>query len=1010
MPAPIEVQALVEKFTQDADRFRNPKYNETQVRIEFVDPLFRALGWDVENSLQVVHEDRVSVVEGERKKVKHPDYGFRLGRDVKFYVEAKKPSVDLQNNPEPAYQVRRYGWSKGLKISVLTDFEEFIIYNCATQPDRKDKANIARVKYIKYTEFVERWDEIADLLSFEAVQNGSIEKFAQEELPKGTVTVDEAFLREMEQWRTLLAKDIALHNPNLTRRELNIAVQRTIDRLVFLRICEDRNIEPYARLYSNANDRANVYNNLKTIYAEAHDKYNSGLFDFEASGDMVSLNIHISDEPLQTIIKRLYYPNSPYEFSVLPSDILGQVYERFLGKVIELDKKGLAEIVEKPEVRKAGGVYYTPTYIVDYIVENTVGKLVEGKTPNQVSSLRVLDPACGSGSFLIGAYQFLMDWHLAYYSDKASKTALKDKKIRETDNPHAPYALTTDEKKRILTNNIYGVDLDQQAVEVSKLSLLLKMLEDETDSTARQTTMFATGERILPDLSDNIKWGNSLIGSDFYSNKQLGMFDDEEIYRVKAFDWETEFASIMRAGGFDAVIGNPPYIRIQTMKETAPESVPYYNAQYLTSKGNYDIYILFVERALKLLNDIGLIGYILPHKFFNAKYGMGLRKIITSGQNLREIIHFGHKQVFTGATTYTCLLFLGKEKKTKFNYVEIDDLDKWRFKREGVSGFVKMEHVKEDNWSFVIGNAGDLYYKLLQLPTKLSDITDRIFQGLKTSADKIYIVDKINDTDELYEVFSPQKKKNYFVEKTLFHPLIKGGDSSAYLMKDTKRLILFPYGILADGSTGLLASTEIKETYPLTWAYLNDNKEYLENRERGRMKGEKWYGYVYPKALTVMPKPKIFTPDISPKASYSYDPNGDIFFTGGTAGGYGITPSGNYTFEFVLGVLNSRLLDWFLHQISTTMRGGWYSYESRYIEKLPIRTIDFDNPDDKAQHDKMVTLVQSMLDLHKQLPELSGQAKKVVQQQIAKTDNDIDTLVYQLYDLTPEEIAIVEGE
>ena len=386
MQAPQEVQKLVEKFQTEESRFRDPNYNETQVRIEFIDPLFTALGWDMRDSRTVVHEDRVKVTEDSGKKAsKHPDYGFRVAGEIRprFYVEAKKPAVNIAKDPEPAYQVRRYGWSAGMPLCILTDFEEFSIYDCRVKPEKTDSAKKALRQHIKYSDYLERWDELYELLNPEAVLEGSLNKYIDDKPASGTLRVDEAFLQEMEGWRTTLAKEIALHNPNLTRRELNIAVQRTIDRIVFLRICEARKIEPDGRMRSSTANRKDIYEELKILYREADDKYNSGLFNFTKDGDTISLAISISDEPLQNIIRRLYYPESPYEFSVLPADILGQVYERFLGKVIELDTGGKAEVVEKPEVRKAGGVYYTPTYIVDYIVENTVGKLLNpALTPN----------------------------------------------------------------------------------------------------------------------------------------------------------------------------------------------------------------------------------------------------------------------------------------------------------------------------------------------------------------------------------------------------------------------------------------------------------------------------------------------------------------------------------------------------------------------------------------------------------------------------------------------------
>src|SRR5665647_2887843 len=401
----------------------------------------------------------------------------------------------------------------------------------------------------------------------------------------------------------------------LSQRELNYAVQVTIDRIIFLRICEDRGIELYGRLRSLVNGK-NIYARLLEMYVEADARYNSGLFHFADEkgragyADRLTPSLAIDDRVLKDILRRLYYPESPYEFSVLPADILGQVYEQFLGKVIRLTAGHRAVVEDKPAVKKAGGVYYTPTYIVDYIVAHTVGPLLEGKNPTQAAQLRILDPACGSGSFLIGAYQHLLDWHLARYVEEGAEKNSKGKAARIRPSVHGEWRLTTAEKKRILLEHIYGVDIDTQAVEVTKLSLLLKVLEGESgESLNSQMKLFH--ERVLPDLAHNIQCGNSLIGPDFYDG-QLDL-DDEAAQRINVFDWQAAFPQIFKTGGFDAVIGNPPYIRIQTMKEWAPLEVEHYKERYLSAgKGNYDIYVVFVERGLQLLNKKGRLGFILP--------------------------------------------------------------------------------------------------------------------------------------------------------------------------------------------------------------------------------------------------------------------------------------------------------------------------------------------------------------------------------------------------------------
>src|SRR2546429_2343 len=385
MSVPKEILDLVERFERQLDAYKFGQYNETQLRREFLDPFFKALGWDIDNEQgyaeaykDVIHEDAIKVGEA----TKAPDYCFRIGGARKFFLEAKKPAIDIKHDVSPAFQLRRYAWTTKLPLSILTDFEEFAVYDCRVKPDQNDNAAVARILYVPYTEYAARWDEIAGVFSRDAVHKGSCEKYAKSNKAKrGTADVDDEFLKTIESWRADLARNLALRNPKLTQRELNFAVQRIIDRIIFLRICEGRGIEDYGRLQALTNgDR--IYPRLAQQFEQADDRYNSGLFHFKREKDRheapdeLTLNLDLDDKLLRDIFKSLYYPESPYVFSALPADILGQVYEQFLGKIIRLTAGHHAVIEGKPEVKKAGGVYYTPTYIVDYIVQNTVGKLL----------------------------------------------------------------------------------------------------------------------------------------------------------------------------------------------------------------------------------------------------------------------------------------------------------------------------------------------------------------------------------------------------------------------------------------------------------------------------------------------------------------------------------------------------------------------------------------------------------------------------------------------------------
>jgi len=1010
MTAPDIILQLVERFEQNRLSYRSGKYNEAQLRQEFLNPFFEALGWDVYNNKgygeaykEVIHEASLEV-EGASKA---PDYAFRIGGVRKFFVEAKKPAVNIEYAIHPAFQLRRYAWSAKLPLSILTDFEEFAVYESRSKPDKSDSAATGRVMLLNYKDYLPRWDDLAAIFSPEAIQKGSFDKYAEGlKGKKGTTEVDDAFLQEIEGWRDLLARNIALRNPDLQVRELNYAVQMTIDRIVFLRICEDRGIEPEDQLRELL-EGERVYERLCQSFRQADSRYNSGLFHFsEEKGrsgpDDLTLRLAIDDKALKEIISNLYYP-APYVFREIPADILGQVYERFLGKVIRLTAGHQARVEEKPEVRKAGGVYYTPTYIVDYIVRNTVGKLLEGKSPKEAASLKILDPACGSGSFLLGAYQYLLDWYLKWYSGHDPEKWARAKTPAIFQAQGGGWRLTTSEKKRILLDNIHGVDIDPQAVEVTKLSLSLKVLEGESQETIGvQLGLFK--ERALPDLGRNIQCGNSLIGFDYYEGRML--VDQQERDRVNAFNWQAAFPQVFIAGGFDVVIGNPPYIRIQALQEWAPTEVEFYKTYKTASKGNYDIYVVFVEKGLSLLNKKGRLGFILPHKFFNSQYGESLRGIISSGKYLAKVVHFGDQQVFEYATTYTCLMFLDKAGHHEFIFERVGNLANWRNSGESTIGKIAATNATATEWNFSVGKDAELFNKLSQMPVKLGIIAERMAQGIRTSANEVYVLDSVSETKNTIIAFSKQLDKKIEIEKGILSLFLQGREIKRYRIMPSGKMVIIPYR-LESGRAVFMVIESMREKYPRAFAYLLENKAFLENREKGKMRGSEWYAYVYPKNIDLMKQSKILIPDIADRAQFALDENGEYTFTSG----YGITlkSDSELSLKYVLGLLNSKVLDYYLKHVSTPMQNGFFRYFTQFIERLPIRAINFADSDEKAVHDKLVSLVERMLFLHKQSPR-TPQEKEMIQREIESTDQAIDSLVYQLYSLTEAEIKIVEGK
>jgi hypothetical protein len=1002
MSVPEIVHRLVDRFHSNIDAYKSGKFKEARLRVDFIDPLFgKALGWDIYNEQgrpeayrDVVYEDDIKVGGG----TKAPDYGFYIGGQRKFFLEAKKPSVNIESDISPALQVRRYAWSAKLPLSILTDFEELAVYDCRFEPAKNDPASTARLDFFSYEKYTdpECWNRIEETFSRDAVLNGSLDKYAEAaKRKKGTQTVDDVFLREIESWREDLARDFAHYN-NLSQRQLNYAVQMTIDRIIFLRMAEDRGVEEYGRL-RKATQGEGVYDQLLMLFKEADDRYNSGLFHFrpernrEGSPDNLTPALRLDDDLLRKIIRGLYYPDSPYEFSVLPVDVLGQVYEQFLGKVIRLEDEHRAVIEEKPEVRKAGGVYYTPTYIVDYIVEKTVGRLLEGKRPGPrggASRLKIVDPACGSGSFLIGSYQYLLDWHRDRYVEDGPEKHPKEL----YQGPGGQWLLTIDEKKRILLNNIHGVDIDPQAVEVTKLSLLLKVLEGESEaSLATQLRMFH--ERALPDLDNNIKCGNSLIGPDFYDNEQMSVLDEEDHYRINVFDWKEAFPQVFEGDnpGFDAVIGNPPYLNIDDTWGKGDVRQRYIKSRYShVYNDKTDILFYFLAKAVEISKSE--VTFIVSRAFLEAYKADKLRAWLSEHANIREIVDFRNFYVFEGVGITTTILSLDKALSDKgadvfqLRGAELMPADLTAQKTH--SDLFQVFSVEQGNfgsqsWSFAGGDEEHILNKIDASGETLNSVLV-IGQGMQTGRNNVF--GKL-DYAQISEWDLPESQ--YFVRA-------RNSDIGRYYIRDSKQYLLYledvrRFGDLPEGVRN----------------HLQSHDEELKGRAAYQRGNCEWWRYTWPLHKGYARRAKLYCPYLATHNRFALDEQQKYLGLTDTTVLY--DDDQPEQLRYLMGLLNSKLLTFRFQFIGKLKSNGILEYVWNGVSKLPIRRIDFSDPEDVARHDRIVGLVERMLELHEHLAGARIEREQtIIQHQIAATDRQIDRLVYELYGLTEAEIEIVE--
>jgi len=940
------------KIFQDQYHYFMDKYSEAEVRKDFIDKFFTALGWDVDHNFQHnPYTQEVKVEKSQRqshaKSQKRADYAFFLRPDYKnpkFFVEAKKPSRNLKN-ADDYFQTIRYGWNAGTGISILTDFEELHIIDCRYKPDI-DQVFTGQHKVFNYQDYLdaEKFSDIFWLLSYEAVADGNIEKYV-DALPKprggarqaklfkgGYMSIDNSFLEYLDDIREKLAKAFKQHDENLDSEILTEVVQRTVDRLVFMRFLEDKLIEPENHV-SEFGKRNTAWRDFITTCMKMQAKYNGLVFQTHPF-DNQNLS-ETSDKMFSQVCENFSHLNTPYDFNVIPIHILGSIYERFLGKIVVATGKRV-RIEEKLEVRKAGGVYYTPKYIVDYIVKGTVGKLIEGKTPKEIAKLKFIDIACGSGTFLIGALETLFEYHIQFYNNYPEE-ARKDK-CHQIDGA---FALTIKQKSNILKNNIFGIDIDHQAAEVTQLSLYLKMLEDETTATANEM-MVLFHEKILPDLSTNIKCGNSLVDMDILRTQ---LFDFKEERLLNPFNFDSSFPDIIRRGGFDGIIGNPPYRTLLLGKKQFAE--PEYLIQYLTVNYPYsstyklNLFSLFIEKSKHLLNKNGVFAYIIPSAINQAHQFRPLRKFILDNFNI-DIIYDLRYKVFNEAEIGGNTIFVFTKSKKKDQFSLLTAKNEKEFGIPQISDIYFADVEKDIDYSFVIEkSAKTLLDKISANNSVPLDQVARIYQGIITGDNKKFLSN------------TPKDDK--------WKKILRGKDVHRYALQFNNNYVLY------------------------------SPEELWSNTD--------------PKMFNV-PK-KIISRQTSDKLIASIDEEG--YFTLDSTHVIHLKTD-SIALEYLLGIYNSKLFN-YLYQSRVKESGRVFAQvKTVNLKPLPIKLVDKKKSQDIEDHDMMVLLVKQLLDAKRQFnASTSLKDQEYLTRKFISLDHQIDQLVYKIYALDESDIQLVES-
>lgn len=997
------VQELAQTFEANKHAYLEPDYSEAAARKDFIDKFFIALGWDVNHDVQKnPYEQEVKVeipvIVGSTQR--HADYAFRLApnfNDTRFLVEAKKPSATIETK-ENYFQVVRYGWNSQTPLAVLTDFQQFHIIDCRFVPDPDTVLNRS-VSTFHYTEYSnqEKFALIYWLFSREAISSGSLQRYAaQLPKPRGKAVqyglfpgaykpVDESFLEELDEFRTNLARAFKNTDPTLDSETLTELTQRTLDRLVFLRFLEDKGIEIHNKI-DNFGNTGTVWEDFVAACHRLDSIYNGIVFKQHSILD--SPAFRVDDAIFGEICERLAAVNTPYDFNSIPIHILGSIYERFLGNVIVATAKRV-HIEEKPETRKAGGVYYTPEYISRYIVENTVGKLIADRTPAEISIMRFTDIACGSGSFLLCTYDVLIQYHGSYYNKLSKREQARAVKRGDCVERDGKLYLSLQKKREILLNNIYGVDIDAQAVEVTQLSLFLRLLQEETPVSARQYQLdfehIRQMKKLLPDLGKNIICGNSLIGTEILDSQ---FFPSDEERKLNPMNFEDAFPEIMKSGGFDAIVGNPPWgasfsnIELEYHRQMNKEIIV----------RMIDSFMYFVYQASKKVKSTGYLGMILPDVVLYQGDNEALRRYLLRSSCLKNVLNMG--DVFHKVTRPTCILIVKRGDSTG-NKVMVADFSKITndSKPKAIEDKSHYEWLPQEALSTIPGTAFitekltryKIWNKIQRIQhKKLAELIDEdsIQRGVSPDLKEAFIVNS--------ETVSEWK-----LEKEHLRKVLTGG-------RQVKRYYIEPSDLW------LIYTTRNTDTrkLPNIRAYINQFAKQITCKEVKQGK-HSMYALHRARDERIFTKQQKFVGVITEDEIIIAPDETGVFASDGL---YLFGTSDEINGKYLMAILNSRFFVFIYRLLALELGRVLAQVKPTILMQLPIRKLNLSNPIDKTCHEKVVQKVEMMIESKRKLAAAKTDKEKTYyENKCTSLDRQIDLIVYELYGLTEEDIKLVEA-
>ena len=1006
-----KLQQLIEKYQSFKQQGRLDLSSEETIRT-WINELLAIFDWDVMDTSQILQEKVLSKEEKERlaaigSTFTRPDYTFKRGKEKLTFLDAKGIYINLETDSKAAFQIKSYGWSILAPCAFITNFEEFVIYDCTYIPDENQKSNLGRV-YLNISDYIENIDILEEHLLKSNILNGKLSQLYADTLKaeRGIqkISPDLLFAKQLSNFRLSLANSILKNNKVLVNNNSELLAyisQVVINRIIFIRICEARQIEKDGLLLKFKND--GFWNTFKeSSYNDFHEHYDGPLFDRINSIHTIEIPNNIFDG----LIELLYYP-SPYRFDVIPTKLLSDIYEIFLSKKLFIENGVVSEKL-KLEYLKTNGAVSTPQFLVQDLLKRTIPKnkiLAEGL--QRVFQTKILDFACGSGIFLIEIFDYLQNLIIEYYNQTGT-----DDYAEYFFTNGSNTTLTIEGRRKLISNCIYAVDIDPEAVEVARMSLSLKVI-DNIDFYENYQEIGIYGNQILNNVGNNVKCGNTLVSYDITEKYPDINKNDIQLFKTNPFDWnaETGFIEVFNGkAGFDYIVGNPPYVEVKNYNIEYPFMHQYIKDCYETTKnGKVDLSVAFIERGIELLNNNGRLGLIIQKRFFKTEYGKKIREYISSNKLLCQVIDFETTSLFKSRITYIASIILEKSQPETVSFVKISNIvEEIPSMLESIepveinnSNFTEIPSSAFDTnpWNFDDADLLSIKTELLNKHGKFGDFA-KVKVGIQVLWDRAYHLNVKEIKSDGTILCDSHLEKDFLIEIDACRPLLVNERFYPFCKDTTNTYVIFPYDVTEEENEAIQFS-DFSERFPLTGEYLNRHKADIIANVETCKDDEYWHHFtrvqnhkaIYPKVLIPMTANDTFA--TITQNPLNYCDNANMFFVDIP------NKSGNNLYA-VASIINSTLFSVCARSIANPQQNGYFKFNKQFIEPIPFPKVNYENNPKLVE--EIAGIGKEIETAQNQYVTATPRQKNILRNTLMMLWNNLDDKVFELYQLTDDEI------